>query len=69
MQFRLHLYVRNLKTRLETIETQLGRDSCQELRPCRNGGTCVDTYSGYFCQCPDTWQGDTCELDVDECAR
>ena len=36
---------------------------------CRNGGTCVNTYSGYFCQCTDKWEGDTCELDVNECQR
>ena len=35
----------------------------------RNGGSCVDTFSGFFCQCPDTWAGPTCEQDVDECAR
>ena len=35
----------------------------------RNGGTCVDTFSGFFCQCPDNWAGPTCEQDVDECAR
>ena len=35
----------------------------------RNGGSCVDTYSGFFCQCPDTWTGSTCEQDVDECVR
>ena len=27
--------IMNLKRRLETIETQLGRDHCQELNPCR----------------------------------
>ena len=35
----------------------------------RNGGTCVDTFSGFFCQCPDNWAGPTCEQDVDECTR
>ena len=61
--------ITSLKNRLQRIEAQLGRDHCQELNPCRNGGTCVNTYNSYFCQCPDTWQGDTCELDVDECDR
>ena len=55
-----------LKRRVDRLETQLGRDECQELAPCRNGGTCVDTYSGYFCRCTDNWTGQTCEQDVDE---
>ena len=29
----------------------------------------MNTYSGYFCQCTDKWEGDTCELDVNECQR
>ena len=44
--------IRSLQQRLETLETMLSRDQCSELRPCRNGGTCVNTYSGYFCTCP-----------------
>ena len=59
----------SLKTRLDTLEAGLGRDHCQELSPCRNGGSCVNTFNSYFCQCPDTWEGATCEQDVDECAR
>ncbi|XP_054719322.1 cubilin-like [Uloborus diversus] len=36
--------------------------------PCRNGGTCVDAYGGYICNCPSNWEGVTCETDVNECA-
>ena len=61
--------IRSLKRRLDALEAGLGRDHCQELSPCRNGGSCVNTYSSFFCQCPDTWEGPTCERDVDECAR
>ena len=43
--------------------------SVLRLTSYRNGGTCVDTFSGFFCQCPDNWAGPTCEQDVDECAR
>ena len=59
----------SLKTRLDALEAGLGRDHCQELSPCRNGGSCVNTFNSYFCQCPDTWEGATCEQDVDECSR
>ena len=59
----------SLKNRLDALEAGLARDHCQELSPCRNGGSCVNTFNSYFCQCPDTWEGATCEQDVDECAR
>ena len=58
----------SLKTRLDALEAGLARDHCQELSPCRNGGSCVNTFNSFFCQCPDTWEGATCERDVDECA-
>ena len=58
-----------LKARLDLLEERLGRDQCRDQRPCRNGGTCVNTYSGFFCQCPPSWEGETCEEDVDECAQ
>ncbi|WAR06690.1 CUBN-like protein, partial [Mya arenaria] len=35
--------------------------------PCSHGGVCVDTYNGYFCRCPDAFQGPTCNDDVNEC--
>ena len=66
---KLKSYLVRLKRRLDLLEERLGRDQCQELRPCRNGARCVSTFSGYFCQCPPNWQGETCDEDVDECAR
>jgi len=36
--------------------------------PCRNGGTCVDQYNGFLCQCIAGWQGALCEQDVNECS-
>lgn len=35
---------------------------------CLNGGTCVDGVNSYTCSCPAQWTGDSCEMDVDECA-
>lgn len=38
--------------------------------PCLNGGTCslnANASNGYECACPDTFTGDICEVDVDEC--
>lgn len=44
-------------------------DECAGESPCRNGGTCVNTMTGFFCQCPDNYEGNTCEEDVNECQR
>ncbi|XP_038074969.1 scavenger receptor cysteine-rich domain superfamily protein-like [Patiria miniata] len=29
--------------------------------PCINGGTCSNTHTGFICQCPDGYEGPTCE--------
>ena len=29
--------------------------------PCRNGGTCLDGYNVYYCNCPDGYIGYNCE--------
>jgi cubilin len=39
-----------LKRRLDNLEELLGRNQCSEQSPCRNGGTCINTYNGFFCQ-------------------
>ena len=28
--------------------------------PCSNGGTCVDQYQGYSCNCTEQWLGQNC---------
>ncbi|XP_016384247.1 protein crumbs homolog 2-like [Sinocyclocheilus rhinocerous] len=35
--------------------------------PCRRGGTCVDLFNTFGCQCPSGWEGITCEKETDEC--
>ena len=38
--------------------------------PCINGGMCslnANSSNGFECACPDTFTGDLCEVDVDEC--
>ncbi|KAH1029878.1 hypothetical protein HUJ05_003031 [Dendroctonus ponderosae] len=37
--------------------------------PCQNGGTCIDIFLGFVCQCPTGWEGNTCSIDVNECTR
>ncbi|XP_034481448.1 cubilin homolog [Drosophila innubila] len=51
---------------LETLEANLRKDECTS-NPCKNGGTCLDAYKAFQCNCPAGWQGVTCEDDVNEC--
>jgi len=39
-------------------------DACRS-NPCKNGGTCRDTTTGYTCQCPSMWGGTNCDVDTD----
>ncbi|XP_070174131.1 cubilin-like [Littorina saxatilis] len=66
---------RSLRTRLQTLETTvqdlknlLTTNECNS-NPCQNGGTCVDTYNGFICQCPSNYYGVTCAADVNECSE
>jgi hypothetical protein len=65
--------VDELQTSLADIKTKLKRNDCvdqQTGRPvCANGAACVDLYDSYKCLCPDQFEGDNCQLDVDECQR
>ena len=46
-----------------------GIDSCLSS-PCQNGGACADLPGGYLCDCSALvgFDGEECEVDVDECA-
>lgn len=59
--------VRILENRLNRLMARLNTDNCTS-NPCRNGGSCRSTFGGYVCQCPDTWTGNDCGDDVNECA-
>ncbi|KAF6211633.1 hypothetical protein GE061_012146 [Apolygus lucorum] len=56
---RLEKNLRSLRTLLETNECASG--------PCLHGGTCQDMFNSFHCICPDQWEGNICEKDVDEC--
>ncbi|XP_077506591.1 cell polarity complex component crumbs [Amblyomma americanum] len=40
---------------------------CQ-AEQCAHGGSCQDPLKSYICVCPPAYEGEHCELDVDECA-
>lgn len=42
---------------------------CEKNNPCVNDAICGDTSLGYICKCPAGWEGDNCEIDVDECSK
>ena len=42
----------------------LEHDACTENQ-CENGGTCIDTYHGYVCECPSTFIGKNCQFHKD----
>ena len=41
----------------------LGSDvnECTASNPCKNGGTCTNTFGGYTCKCPANHKGKNCE--------
>ncbi|XP_029691510.1 protein eyes shut homolog [Takifugu rubripes] len=45
---------------------QCGVDPCNHVR-CRHGGTCVDSGSSVYCQCPLGWKGALCSETVSVC--
>ena len=36
--------------------------------PCLNGGSCVDDVGSFSCNCHPGFEGDRCEIEIDECA-
>lgn len=48
--------------------SKLTENKCTS-EPCQNGGTCINVYNGFQCQCPAGWQGSTCSQDINECAE
>ena len=35
---------------------------------CDNGSTCIDGIADYSCTCTNGYEGDYCEINVDDCA-
>lgn len=58
----------NLEQKVANLTERLMRDHCKSY-PCQNGGTCFNMFETYRCECPSNWEGPTCSVDVNECAR
>ncbi|XP_070532359.1 low-density lipoprotein receptor-related protein 6-like [Ptychodera flava] len=35
-------------------------------QPCKNGGNCTETGSGFNCTCPPQWTGDVCDVNISD---
>ena len=66
--FTIFLKVETLERKLRKLKQNLAEDHCAS-NTCRNGGTCISTFNSFICQCPDHWEGTTCDTDVNECSR
>uniref|UniRef100_A0A182INM1 Uncharacterized protein n=1 Tax=Anopheles atroparvus TaxID=41427 RepID=A0A182INM1_ANOAO len=60
--------VKAVETKLAALMTSLLVNRCAS-GPCQNGGTCLSSYDAFQCLCPSNWEGPTCNVDVNECAR
>ncbi|XP_068081387.1 cubilin [Anabrus simplex] len=60
--------VAGLRRMIIALRNKLKANECSS-NPCRNGGTCEDSYDSFICRCPPNWEGTLCDTDVNECAR
>nr|XP_047123814.1 protocadherin Fat 4 [Hydra vulgaris] len=60
------LFVTNFRN-TDDIKKLCNRTACSK-NPCRNKGLCEIIDTGFQCVCTDSWQGQTCEENVNECA-
>ena len=43
------------------LPLNLDVNECTAHKPCKNGGTCVNTVGGYNCKCPANYKGKNCD--------
>lgn len=60
--------VRALEITVANLTERLSKDYCKSY-PCQNGGTCFTMFDTFRCECTENWEGPTCNLDVNECAK
>lgn len=57
-----------LEQKVANLTERLMRDHCKSY-PCQNGGTCFNMFETFRCECPESWEGPVCNVDVNECSR
>ncbi|KAI9577187.1 hypothetical protein GQX74_015641 [Glossina fuscipes] len=66
----LRLYNNRLQqaeNRFKILQERLEKKACLS-NPCENGGSCFNIFDGFMCKCPKSFEGPTCNQDVNECA-
>lgn len=58
---RFNRRITNLARAVRTMKLLLIKNECAS-NPCQNGGSCLDIYNGFICQCPNGWEVSTVEL-------
>jgi hypothetical protein len=62
MSCMLNMTMTKMTLRYNTLCTLIRTDKDECLQnPCRNNGTCYNTYGSYYCECTRAWQGVHCE--------
>lgn len=64
----LNRRIKALEVKVFNLTERLTKNHCASY-PCQNGGTCFNMFDTFRCECPENWEGPTCNLDVNECAR
>lgn len=57
-----------LEQKVANLTLRLLQDHCKSY-PCKNGGSCFNMFETFRCECPTSWEGPTCEVDVNECSK
>ncbi|XP_050328157.1 cubilin homolog [Bactrocera neohumeralis] len=64
---RFQTRLQSVERRVQSLQQRLELDSCKS-NPCDNGGTCINMFGSFLCQCTKNFEGATCQKDVNECA-
>merc|ERR1712212_988829 len=59
-----HLSINSRLTNVEKADI----NECDNS-PCKNEGTCTNSYGSYSCKCQDGWTGNNCDQDINECDK
>ena len=62
------MYVHNTTTKITDMCDSEPTESLCDQTLCSNGGSCYETNSSAFCECPACWTGELCTESIEECS-